>query len=278
MSDTPHLDTRQNFGWLPDLPDFRDRLAFPRKDAVAAAAPSLPPRVDLRDAYRFEIKDQGNIGSCVAQAVSSAIEFEQNVRPDDPDVSDFLEEDRKFPVSRLYLYYEARKAIGMTEIDSGSHIRDAMRVAYNLGVPRETGWRYDESQFATPPPARQYRSAPFHKITSYQSVAVDNNEIRMAVAANHPVVFGVALFNSFFRAADNGQVPMPQYSDQYLGGHAMLIVGYNDVTRRYLVLNSWGMWGDKGYLHMPYDYIGNRSLGSDYWLLRDPEYKERFDA
>jgi C1A family cysteine protease len=272
-----HLDTREvaRFGWLPDLPDFRDLLAFPDKTVVSAAAPVLPVKVDLRERYQFVVKDQGEIGSCVAQAISSAIEYEQNIRPDDPKVSNFLENDRKFPVSRLFLYYEARKAIGLTHEDSGCHIRDGMRVAYNIGVPRETGWRYNEDTFATPPPARQYKSAPFHKITSYQSVAVNNAEVRLALSKGHPVIFGVAVYSSFFNAAHKGVVPMPGWSDQYIGGHAMLIVGYDDATRRYTVLNSWGSWGDKGYLYMPYEYIGSRSLGADYWLLRDPEYKER---
>lgn len=270
------LKKRVNFGWLPDLPDFRDIPAFPHKAVIPGVANRLPMTMDLREKHQFQVNDQGYIGSCVAHAVSSAIEYEKHMRPDDPKVSDFLERDRLFPVSRLFLYYEARKVIGMVDEDSGCYIRDAMRVAYNIGAPRETGWSYREDMFAVQPPGWSYRSAPYHKITSYKSVAVDNDEIRLALATGSPVVFGISVFDSFYRGENNGIVPMPSYSDEYLGGHAMLIVGYNDSVRRYTVLNSWGpTWGDSGFCYIPYDYIGNRQLGADYWVLSDPLYKER---
>lgn len=270
------LKQRVNFGWRPDLPDFRDKLAFPGKEAIPMAVASLPSRVDLREKHTFIVRDQGYIGSCVAHAVGSAIEFAKAIRPDDPSVSDFLEQDRKFPISRLFLYYEARKPIDSVQEDSGCHIRDALRVAYNVGVPRETGWQYREEAFATEPPKRSYKSAPFHKITSYRSVAVDNNEIRLALSLGAPVVFGVSVFDSFYRGETTGIVPMPSFSDEYLGGHAMLIVGYDDRVMKYTVLNSWGeTWGDDGFAYLPYDYVGNRQLGSDYWVLNDDLYKER---
>lgn len=271
------LKQRVNFGWIPDLPDFRDKLAFPGKVIVPQMAAKLPTSVDLRERHTFNVMDQGYIGSCVAHAVGSAIEYAQHTRPNDPKVSDFLEEDRKFPVSRLFLYYEARRPIDTLEEDSGCYIRDAMRVAYNIGVPRETGWGYREEAFDQEPPARSYKSAPYHKITSYKSVAVNNDEIRLALMMSNPVVFGVSIFESFYDER-NGMVPMPTYSDEYLGGHSMLIVGYDDRTRRYTVLNSWGnTWGDDGFCYIPYDYIGNRQLGSDYWILNDPLYKERME-
>lgn len=268
------LSERVNFGWLPDLPDFRDKLAFPDKHLMEELV-TLPSRVDLRENHTFNVLDQGYIGSCVAHAVGSAIEYAQHMRPNDPNVSDFLEEDRKFPVSRLFLYYEARRPIQTLEEDSGCHIRDAMRVAYNIGVPRETGWKYREDAFAIPPPERSYKSAPYHKITSYKSVAVNNQELRLAISNGSPVVIGISIYDSFYNER-NGIVPMPSFNDEYLGGHAMLVVGYDDRAQRYTVLNSWGnTWGDDGFCYIPYSYIGNRQLGSDYWILSDPLYKER---
>lgn len=269
------LKKRINYGWLPDLPDFRDFLAFPNKQSALDSAAKVPLSVDLRERHEFVVKDQGYLGSCVAHAVGSAIEYAQNTRPNDPEVSDFLEEDRKFQVSRLFLYYEARRPIGALEEDSGCYIRDAMRVAYNIGVPRETGWGYHEDAFDKEPPKRSYKSAPYHKISSYRSVAVNNQEIRLALSLGHPVVFGVSIFESFYNER-NGIVPMPTFNDEYLGGHAMLIVGYDDRSARYTVLNSWGnTWGDDGFCYLPYGYVGNRQLGSDYWLLTDELYKER---
>ncbi|MES2704858.1 MAG: C1 family peptidase [Bacteroidota bacterium] len=266
------LVERVNFGWVPQLPDHRDRmLAMP--DMMAAA---LPPKVDLRSKHTFAVLDQGQLGSCVAHAVGSAIEFAQHTRPNDANVPDFLENDRKFPTSRLFLYYEARKAIGMVSEDSGCVIRDALRVAYNMGVPRETGWKYDIAKYAKAPPKHSYKSAPFHKITSYKAVPVSVSGVKAALAQGFPVVFGVAVFNSFFTG--DGNIPMPNYSDQVIGGHAMLAVGYDDSTNRFDILNSWGVgWGVNGFGTIPYNYLGNPMLGDDYWTLQDEQYKERME-
>lgn len=267
------LVERANFGWLPDLPDHRDHPFRMSRDPLRAI---LPPRVDLSETGALPpAYDQGYIGSCVAQAVAAAIEYAMHKRPDNPAVSDFLEADRVFTPSRLFIYYGAREIIGLTAEDSGSHIRDALKVVYNLGAPRETGWRYREDKFAERPPNRQYKSAPYHKITSYRSVAVDASALRAALAEGFPVVFGVSVFNSFFSDA-RGNIPMPGYREVMVGGHAMLLVGYDDATTRFKFLNSWGQdWGTNGYGTIPYDYVGSRNYGSDYWLLTDELYKER---
>ena len=272
----PHdtgLVERSNFGWLPDLPDQRD-LRF----AATFSTPltGMPTKLDLTESGRFSAPyDQGYIGSCVACAVAGAIEYAMASRPNDPNVSDFLEEDRKFTPSRLFLYYGAREIIGLQKEDSGCHIRDCLKVAYHVGAPRETGWKYDEANFAKKPPKRQYKSAPYHKITTYRSVAVDVQSIKNALYSGLPVIFGVAVFESFFWNA-TGDIPMPRTYEQMLGGHAMLIVGYDDTTRRFKFRNSWGTgWGRGGYGTIPYEYAGNRQLGSDYWVLTDELYKER---
>ncbi len=220
------LVERVNFGWVPQLPDHRDRmLAMP--DMMAAA---LPPKVDLRSKHTFAVLDQGQLGSCV----------------------------------------------GMVSEDSGCVIRDALRVAYNMGVPRETGWKYDIAKYAKAPPKHSYKSAPFHKITSYKAVPVSVSGVKAALAQGFPVVFGVAVFNSFFTG--DGNIPMPNYSDQVIGGHAMLAVGYDDSTNRFDILNSWGVgWGVNGFGTIPYNYLGNPMLGDDYWTLQDEQYKERME-
>lgn len=274
MTDTSNLVERKNFGWLPDLPDHRD---LPFRSAMRTDLMALPMRVDLSEKGVLPIRDQGMVGSCVAFAVAAAIEYAMRKRPNDPKVSDFLEKDRVFAPSRLFIYYGAREILGTIDEDSGSMIRDACKVVYNLGAPRESGWKYVEGRFKERPPKAQYASARFHKITSYRSVPVDVHSIKSALAEGLPVVFGVAVFNSFFSRSD-GTVPMPSPSEGMLGGHAMLIVGYDDNTQRFKFLNSWGAdWGTGGYGTIPYNYAGNRQYGSDYWVILDNLYKERID-
>jgi len=62
---------------------------------------------------------------------------------------------------------------------------------------------------------------------------------------------------------------MPQPSEQMLGGHCVTAVGYNDARQRFIVRNSWGSgWGKGGYRTMPYAYLGDPRLASDFWTIR----------
>lgn len=87
----------------------------------------------------------------------------------------------------------------------------------------------------------------------------------------HPVVFGFAVYSGFISPAvcSTGKLNMPTRRESFLGGHAVLCVGYDDATQRIIVRNSWGTnWGDKGYFTMPYEYISNSNLADDIWSLQ----------
>lgn len=281
------LKERVNFGWLPDQPDQRDYMLYdlpahlynPRPQGPLAVSAALPPVIDLTNRADWpEVYDQGYIGSCVAQCVAAAIEYEQikRITANGKFVgnSEFLSRKLLFRPSRLFTYYEARKLIGLEKADSGCYIRDAMKVAYNVGIPRETGWNYVEQKFALKPPKRQYNSAPFHKVTTYARVK-NSQEIRRAIAEDFPVTVGVAVYDSFFYA-NNGDIPMPGKNEYNYGGHAILLVGYDDTTKRFKFRNSWGKeWGNEGHGTIPYQYLDNPYLASDFWTIADSVYKER---
>ena len=62
---------------------------------------------------------------------------------------------------------------------------------------------------------------------------------------------------------------MPAASEQVLGGHAVVAVGYDDSQQRFIIRNSWGTgWGQQGYFTMPYAYLTERNLSSDFWTIR----------
>mgnify|MGYP002146578935 CR=1 FL=1 len=57
--------------------------------------------------------------------------------------------------------------------------------------------------------------------------------------------------------------------EERLGGHAVMLVGYEDMDSRFIVRNSWGMkWGADGHFTMPYAYITNPDLADDLWVIR----------
>ena len=244
-----------SYGWIPDVPDARDRiLQLPRKAAA------LPPSVDLR-AQCPPVYDQGQLGSCTANAIAGAIEFDQR------------KENLALPFtpSRLFIYYNERAAENSIASDSGAQIRDGIKSVASQGACPETLWPYLEDQFATRPTAACYKVARTHPAVSYSRVPQDPAQLKACLAAGYPFVFGITVYDSFEsdQVAHSGAVPMPQTSETALGGHAVMAAGYDDATERFLARNSWGSdWGMGGYFTIPYAYLADDNLASDFWTIR----------
>ena len=255
----PDQSTRRpsRYGWVPDLPDARDHLyaAPPRYLA------SLPASVDLRGQCPAEVYDQGQLGSCTANAIAAAVEF------------DLLKEGKPdFMPSRLFIYYNERIIEGTVDSDSGAMIRDGIKAVGKQGVCPETSWPYATTKFTVAPPDECYQQALDHRIDAYQRVARVLNQFKGCLAAGYPFVFGFSVYESFESdlVAKTGDAPMPDTAnEQLMGGHAVPAVGYDDTLGRFRVRNSWGDgWGDHGYFTLPYAYLTDRGLASDFWTIR----------
>ena len=66
--------------------------------------------------------------------------------------------------------------------------------------------------------------------------------------------------------AKTGIVPLPDTTfEQLEGGHCISMVGFDDVLQCFYCANSWGVkWGQKGYFTLPYAYVLNPELASDF--------------
>jgi C1A family cysteine protease len=94
------------------------------------------------------------------------------------------------------------------------------------------------------------------------------------LASGLPIVVGFTVYQSFEsdQVTETGIVPVPGHHEQVVGGHAVLVVGYDDSQSRFIVRNSWGdQWGLHGYFLMPYAYLTNRRLASDFWSANRTE-------
>jgi C1A family cysteine protease len=247
------------YGWIPDLPDARDHLyAAPPRYLT-----QLPPSVDLRAGCPKEIYDQGNLGSCTANAIAAAFEFALLKQQ----LTDFMP-------SRLFIYYNERVKEGTVSSDSGAMIRDGIKSVNKQGVCPESEWPYDVSKFADKPSDQCYTDALKHQVTSYQRVPQLVNQMKGCLAHGFPFVFGFTVYESFEsdEVAKTGEVPMPVTGEQVLGGHAVLAVGYDNAQQRFLVRNSWGDgWAQGGYFTMPYAYLVDHSLSQDFWAIMEVE-------
>jgi C1A family cysteine protease len=62
---------------------------------------------------------------------------------------------------------------------------------------------------------------------------------------------------------------MPAPTEKSIGGHAVMAVGYDDSQNWFIVRNSWGVgWGIEGYFTLPYAYLLEQNLASDFWTIR----------
>jgi C1A family cysteine protease len=236
------------------VPDIRD---YPM--SLAAAPASLPTKVDLRPQMP-PIGDQGQLGSCTAWASLAAYRYEL----DKQKLTDF-------DPSELAQYYWTRVLEGTTTSDAGATIRDAIKVIAKTGVATEKLWPYTISKFNQAPPASAKQAASQHLALQYQSVPQNLNSVKSALAAGFPVVIGISVYASFESSAvvHTGVVPMPSPTEEFLGGHALLLVGYDDATRRFTTRNSWGTgFGDHGYVYLPYSYVTSPQLASDFWIIK----------
>lgn len=261
------------YNWKPDLPDHRDKMYSLNKLGLGVSRKSkpLPKSVDLRT-FCSPVVNQGDIGSCTGNSLAGHLEFlelkEQRekspISPEEFDPTQFAQ------FSRLFIYYNERVIEGTVNEDSGAQIRDGIKTLNQTGACRESVWGYsDANEFLKPTPAA-YTEAANHKISLYlriQSLA----EMKHCLAQGYPFVFGFTVYESFegTKTAQTGIVTMPKQTEQPLGGHAVMAVGYDDVKKVVIVRNSWGAdWGDKGYFYLPYDYIGSNNLADDFWTIR----------
>jgi C1A family cysteine protease len=287
------MEYQQNgMGWLPDYPDFRDytfeiKKTLDEKKKVeiknlispigleGADVTTLSSSVDLRR-WCSNIEDQGQIGSCTANAGAGVMEYFENRA-----FGKYLD------ASRLFLYKVTRNFAKLSG-DSGAFLRNTMGAIVLFGVPPEEYWPYTDKSpdFDREPTAFCYSFASNYKGIRYfrhddPSLTTEQvlESVKKSLAAGIPSLFGFTVYSSIIQARTTGKIPFPCIYDRILGGHAVVAVGYNDsliiknptcgttTQGALLIRNSWGEgWGDKGYGWLPYEYV-RKEAALDFWSL-----------
>jgi len=229
-------------------------------------AANLPKSATLKyflQGVDFLPYDQGQEGSCTANSFCAAFALTRKITGGNV-----------INPSRQYFYYYERLAEQPQHdpsqlTDSGADVCDGCAVVKQKGICPESDWPYEQlTNYNTPPSNNFLADAAENKIANYQTIPY--TMIKQMIVAQKPVMTAIAVYESFESAevAQTGLVPIPKSSEQCLGGHEVLIIGYNDNTQLYTVLNSWGeSWGLSGLFHLPYAYISNPNLGMEFTVL-----------
>lgn len=214
-----------------------------------------------------EVYNQGSEGSCTANAFCAAYRMLESNRL----------HNENFKPSRQYIYYKERwleDGKNPSKItDSGADVKDAVWWTEKYGICSEDLWPYDPQKVNVEPPPQCDVEAAKHKLGTSKSIAIgDLNSIKACICDGYPVLIAIGVYKSFESSstAGNGIVTIPNPTkygdpndpvDPFIGGHELTVVGYNDSTQYFTVLNSWGDdWGDDGFCYIPYSYIANPHL------------------
>lgn len=253
----------RSYGWHRDRRDDRDHYY-----GAVISHKALPPSVDLRPGCT-PVYDQGSLGSCTANAIAAVFDFErqrQGLRP-------------SFP-SRLFIYYNERVLEHNVASDSGAQLRDGIKSIAASGVCSEDPasgdapaslWPYDIAVFTHRPWPACYTDARHDRALQYGRVVQTVPQLKGCLADGHPFVFGFEVPESFEseETAKTGIMSMPNSGEQFLGGHAVACVGYDDARQAFLVRNSWSTgWGVGGHFFMPYAFMADPRFANDFWAIR----------
>lgn len=233
----------------------------------ALTAENLPSAFDNRDNCS-PVWDQAHLGSCTGFASKSAAELIWNIAR--------AAQKDQFLASALFQYWNERSLEKTTDQDSGATIADAIRSLKQFGIAPDKDWDYSDyaQRYLQKPTDQAYADAKAHvdlDNIGHAEITQTPEAIKGALISNHAVIIGISVYESFMspQTAKTGLVSIPNpTTEKLLGGHALLVVGYDDANKWYIVKNSWNAtWGDQGYCYIPYAYMHNSALTSEIWGL-----------
>ncbi len=234
---------KHTYRYHPPRPDHPLLKSAPKALKLALAA--LPPAMDMRNLC-LPIRDQGQEGACSGFSTAAFRETSHALATGSL-LSGYL--------APAYLYALTRMYDGTFPQDSGASIADEFYVLQNLGVCAETLLPYAADPTEQPTAAEVVSALPFRLP---QPVQVDRDAVSLksVLASKQTITIGFTVYASFESTGANGVVPMPNTAtEQILGGHGVLVCGYDDTNNWWVVRNQWGQtWGANGYCYMPYGY------------------------
>ena len=244
------LFNQRIFPLEPDKPDPRDLLL---NDYSTSSTSRLPKSVDYSK-ETLPVGDQGSTGSCVGWSTAYLRSWLHR---------NSTNEKLKFSARFLWM---AAKEIDNTELNvplenAGTYIRDAMKVMRKHGATPDKLWPFKNQ---LPPKRSQSKVVPEainYRIGIYESLPSNKTRI-FHLATKGPFVTGVPVYENWSHIGSDGVVPMP--AGRFSGGHAVLVVGFDNEARQFKFQNSWSSsWGDKGYGYFSYEFM--ESLAWSCW-------------
>lgn len=201
--------------------------------------------LDLRKLFG-PIRDQGDQGSCASFAITSVMEI-------------LAGKQKRY--SPAFVYWMARQKRNASDKDTGASLYEIIRTATEDGVCEEEKMPYNVKLFSTAPSEIATEEAKKCRIVIAKTVVPSIDDIKSALSDGFPVIIASQIFESFTQTnAGFVSHPSKEEKDRQLNPenqhlHAMVVCGFSDKEKIFVVRNSWGtVFGDDGYCYIPYSY------------------------
>lgn len=238
LSRLPDAEKAQWLGALSDGPVPDQTLPEPGHSAAAA----MPPGFDWRDvggrSYVTPVKNQGRCGSCWTFSTTAALESYLLIRAPSAVVPDNAEQ--------LLL-----SCSGAGSCAGGWPTMVSAYIA-RTGVPPEPYFPYEGTNGRCTDARAGWQEAAA-KIGSYAGVAKTVAALKHALVQHGPLPTTFSVYQDFYSYKSG---VYSYATGKFIGRHAVLIVGYDDAERCFIVKNSWGEgWGERGYFRVAYSEL-----------------------
>ena len=247
------MDRKYKYNLKKDKEDINDSLFKNHKDYTKGILP--PKSVDLRPKMP-PMWDQGNLGSCQSHAIDAIVSYIHG---------------NSFDPSRLFTYYNVRMLENDINDDCGGDLRTTCKAVAKYGVCPTSDCPYDIANFTVKPSDIAYKDALSDEIYSYYRLNM-LLEMELALAAGHLIMIGIEVYESFEsdECINTGIIPAP--SGEQLGGHAVVICGYNKGVNNddsyFIIRNSWGTGvGLNGTGYFQISYTNLKAMLMDAWTV-----------
>ncbi len=198
------------------------------------------------------IKSQGGEGSCVAFAAGYAARSYHLHRDAGNTYTNGGVLDQTVIFSPEYIYNKIKLP---GDCNAGTYVYKALDLLKTQGVCTWQSMPYSSiNGCTTQSNSTQNNNAAIFKINSYYRVG-DLGLIKRILYSKNPVIIAARIDDGFWR---DGKFVWNGRRGNDVGGHAMVICGWDDSKQAYKVMNSWGTgWGYSGFGWIGYDYLDN---------------------
>lgn len=297
---------KYGFGYLPEQVDINDytrgvlknpqRFDDPEKKEIAEILTNIVELDKVNPNYEDDVIDfsekfpdvrnQGSLGSCTNFMSDGIIGYNRKTQYN-----------KIVQTSPIFGYKKTRDIMGLTSVsrtpvlgDTGASIRDTIKALVTFGYILEEHYPYNIKDFDKPIPDDLEKMGQLNQAISYIRIDEPNQtrielleELKRYMIKEIPIGFGFAVYQSIDDAYRDGKIPFPSRNDIMIGGHAIVLCGYDNqmiiqnnsgirTKGAFKIRNSWGKgWGENGYGWLPYQYIISE-LAMDFWAVLELEW------